>query len=61
MSAADAERMVADVRAVLADFDWECDDRQYALEKIERIVMDEENQDDEPEPEWHPHAPEPLV
>lgn len=26
------------VRAALADFDWETDDRQYALEEIERIV-----------------------
>ncbi|MGO9080381.1 MAG: hypothetical protein ACLQDY_15285 [Streptosporangiaceae bacterium] len=29
---------LAEVRAVLAAFDWEHDDRQYALEKIERIV-----------------------
>jgi hypothetical protein len=29
---------LAGVRAVLARFDWEHDDRQYALEKIERIV-----------------------
>ena len=31
-------RMVGEVRAVLAAFDWEHDDRQYALEAIERIV-----------------------
>ena len=29
---------LAEVRAVLAAFDWEHDDRQYALEKIDRIV-----------------------
>lgn len=32
-------RMVGEVRAVLAAFDWEHDDRQYALEAIERIVL----------------------
>ena len=31
-------RMVAEVRAVLAAFDWEHDDRQLALEAIERIA-----------------------
>ncbi len=31
-------RQLAEVRAVLAAFDWEHDDRQYALEHIERIV-----------------------
>jgi hypothetical protein len=30
---------LAEVRAVLAAFDWERDDRQYALEHIERIVL----------------------
>jgi hypothetical protein len=30
---------LAAVRDVLAAFDWECDDRQYALEEIDRIVM----------------------
>jgi hypothetical protein len=29
---------VAGIRALLADFDWELDDRQYALERIEMIV-----------------------
>ena len=29
---------LAEVRAVLAEFDWEFDDRQLALERIERIV-----------------------
>jgi hypothetical protein len=33
-----AEDTLAAVRAVLADFDWEHGDRQYALEAIERIV-----------------------
>ena len=34
----DEARQLAEVRAVLAAFDWEFDDRQYALEAIERIV-----------------------
>jgi hypothetical protein len=34
----DESRQLAEVRAVLAAFDWEFDDRQYALERIERIV-----------------------
>lgn len=34
----DGARQLAEVRAVLAAFDWEFDDRQYALEAIERIV-----------------------
>lgn len=36
---ADTDRaMIAAIRGVLADFDWESDDRQYALEQIERIM-----------------------
>ena len=35
--AADTQRLDR-VRVVLAKFDWEHDDRQYALESIERIV-----------------------
>jgi hypothetical protein len=35
--AEDAGRL-AEVRGVLAGFDWERDDRQYALEAIERIA-----------------------
>ena len=31
-------RMVGEIRAILAAFDWERDDGQYALEAIERIV-----------------------
>jgi hypothetical protein len=31
-------RQLAEVRQLLADFDWEFADRQYALEAIERIV-----------------------
>jgi hypothetical protein len=31
-------RQLAEVRQILAAFDWEFDDRQYALEAIERIV-----------------------
>jgi hypothetical protein len=33
-----AAGQLAEVRGVLAAFDWECDDRQYALEAIEAIV-----------------------
>jgi hypothetical protein len=34
----DESSQLAEVRAVLAAFDWEFDDRQLALEAIERIV-----------------------
>ena len=34
---------LAAVRDVLAAFDWEHDDRQYALETIDRIVAEDEN------------------
>ena len=34
----DDARQLAEVRALLAAFDWEFDDRQYALETMERIV-----------------------
>jgi hypothetical protein len=34
----DEARRLAEVRAVLAGFDWEFHDRQLALEAIERIV-----------------------
>lgn len=34
----DGARQLAEVRAILATFDWEFDDRQIALEAIERIV-----------------------
>jgi hypothetical protein len=34
----DEARQLAEIRAVLAAFDWEFDDRQLALEHIERIV-----------------------
>ena len=37
-AAHDEVRQLAEIRAVLAAFDWEFDDRQYALEAIERIV-----------------------
>jgi hypothetical protein len=36
-TAEDTRRLGA-IRGVLADFDWETSDRQYALEKIERIA-----------------------
>jgi hypothetical protein len=35
---ADDTRRLNEIRAVLAAFDWETSDRQYALEKIERIA-----------------------
>ena len=34
----DDTRCLAEIRALLAAFDWEHDDRQYALERIEMIV-----------------------
>jgi hypothetical protein len=34
----DETRQLAEVRQLLADFDWEFHDRQLALEAIERIV-----------------------
>lgn len=33
-----ADRQLASIRAVFDVFDWETDDRQYALEQIEEIV-----------------------
>jgi hypothetical protein len=36
-------RIVGEVRAILAAFDWEHDDRQLALEAIERIVAGEQS------------------
>ena len=50
--------MVSEVRAVLAPFDWEHDDRQLALEAIEHIVLAD---DEEPEPEPEEHDPGPEV
>jgi len=35
---AEDSRRLAEIRALLARFDWEHDDRQYALEAIERIA-----------------------
>jgi hypothetical protein len=35
---AGAAAQLAEIRALLAAFDWECDDRQLALEAIDRIV-----------------------
>jgi hypothetical protein len=40
--AAEDTRRLAKIRAVLAAFDWEHDDRQYALEAIERIADGEQ-------------------
>jgi hypothetical protein len=39
----DDSRRVAEIRAMLAAFDWEFGDRQLALERIERIA-DEDTQ-----------------
>jgi hypothetical protein len=47
--AAEDTRRLGEVRALLAAFDWEHDDRQYALERIEMIVA-VDDQEDEPEP-----------
>ena len=38
MNENDAVLMIAEIRALLAAFDWEHDDRQYALEAVERIA-----------------------
>lgn len=35
---AEDARRLAEIRAILAAFDWEHDDRQYALEAIDRIA-----------------------
>ncbi len=35
---AEDRRRLGEIRGVLAGFDWEHDDRQYALEQIERIA-----------------------
>lgn len=40
MTPDEAVRMVAEIRAIFATFDWEYHDRQLALEAIERIVED---------------------
>ena len=37
VSVEDADRL-AEINALLARFDWEQDDRQYALEQIEQIM-----------------------
>jgi hypothetical protein len=42
-AAVSAEERLARIRAVLAAFDWEFDDRQYALEEIDRLA----NEDDQ--------------
>ena len=34
----DAVAKLAEIRGLLSAFDWERDDRQYALEEIERIA-----------------------
>jgi predicted metal-dependent enzyme (double-stranded beta helix superfamily) len=36
----DGTRQLAEVRAILAGFDWEFSDRQLALEAIERIITE---------------------
>jgi hypothetical protein len=38
----DPAAQLAEVRAILAGFDWEYHDRQLALEAIERIVAGED-------------------
>jgi hypothetical protein len=43
--AAGDTRHLNQIRDLLTDFDWEHDDRQYALEAIERIVTEGGNTD----------------
>ena len=45
--AADDARRLCEIRAVLAGFDWEHDDRQFALEAIDRIASGNEDQANE--------------
>ena len=45
--AADDARRLCEIRAVLAGFDWEHDDRQFALEAIDRIAGGNEDQANE--------------
>jgi len=40
----DAEKVQA-IKEIFKRFDWEYDDRQYALEHIERIIEGDENND----------------
>ena len=55
-AAAEGSRRLDAIRGVLARFDWEHDDRQLALEAIERIV-DDEDQADEPSDDAPDSAP----
>ncbi len=43
MASKDDSAKLAAVRDVLSNFDWERDDRQYALEEIDRIVTEDGN------------------
>lgn len=45
MSNNDPAVQIAEIRALLAAFDWELDDRQYALEAIDRIVSGDDTED----------------
>jgi antitoxin (DNA-binding transcriptional repressor) of toxin-antitoxin stability system len=40
-----AQQRLAEIRAILAAFDWERDDSQYALERIEMIADGGQEQD----------------
>lgn len=51
-AAEDAGRL-DEIRAILTAFDWEHDDRQYALERIEMIVAVDDDQADEPEDDYN--------
>jgi len=37
------DEKLAEIRAILAAFDWERDDRQYALEAIDAILNREQS------------------
>lgn len=39
MTNTDPAAQITEIRAILAAFDWESDDRQLALEAIERIAF----------------------
>lgn len=41
-TASDDTRRLGQIRQLLADFDWEFDDGQYALEAIDRIANAED-------------------
>lgn len=58
-----AMQQLEEIRLVLEAFDWETDDRQYALEQIDQIVsgrddLTDVHRGDCPEGTWHFRDPE---